>query len=155
MQIATLSPYTAIAAITLPARPPILPAIVFFGLTAGQNFGPPIALPTNSAITSPSSGTAKVRQRSTTSTAFWSGIRLRATRLSPGSATVSSGSALILRSVSSGSFRNRICVIIINSARASSGTITFTPKSQVSGIDTPRITQVGQVTTRCPAMDSA
>ena len=33
------------ATITAPSVPPIAPDQVFFGLTAGQSFGPPIARP--------------------------------------------------------------------------------------------------------------
>ena len=50
---------------------------------------------------------------------------------------------------------DRITVTITNRSAAISGTITFTPNSSVSGMDAPSTTQVGQETTRCPAVTSA
>ena len=71
---------------------------------------------------------------------------LSVTRASPGSATVSSGRALISRSVSSGSFRNSTCTVITSSAATISGTITFWLSRIVSGMDRIIAAQVGQVT---------
>ena len=71
--------------------------------------------------------------------------------LSPGSTTVRIGSVDIDRSISFGSFRNRICTAISSIAAAISGTMVTVPKTRVSGTDPISTTHAGQLTTRCSA----